>query len=200
MQCLPCARHCSRCFAHIKSLDPHNHHMRSGFLIFPFYRWENWGTQRLAKWLKIVPVSKWWGLSTVSWVSGPNSNDNTGQGQSSATAKTRFPWPPSWGAAHVFLEPAFELGSTSRAFLSRRWACFVAVAPVSPSPRRIKGTGWDVGFPTGQPWTRPLVLSVLSYQPLSLRLSRLKWGEQLYPRLCGLTSAISYSSPPLDTR
>lgn len=38
MQCLPCARHCSRCFAHIKSVDPHNHHMRSGFLIFPFYR------------------------------------------------------------------------------------------------------------------------------------------------------------------
>lgn len=59
IQCLPCARHCSRRFAHVKSLNPHNHHMRSGLLLFPFYRWENWGTQRLDKLLKIGPVSKW---------------------------------------------------------------------------------------------------------------------------------------------
>ena len=98
-----------RWFAHMKSLNPHNHHMRLGLLLFPFYRWENWGTQRLDKLLKIVPVSKWWRLSAVSWVFGPNSNDNTGQGQSSATAKTRFPWPPSWGQPTYFLSQPLSL-------------------------------------------------------------------------------------------
>lgn len=37
--------------------------------------------QRLGKLLKIVPVRKWWRLSTISWVSEPNSNDNTGKVQ-----------------------------------------------------------------------------------------------------------------------
>ena len=49
----------SYCFIYTKSSNPHNYPRRKVLLLFPFYRWGNWGSERLS----ILSVSPTPGLS-----------------------------------------------------------------------------------------------------------------------------------------
>lgn len=66
------SRHCSKYFTDIKSLNPHNNHLRRGLLRVPFYPWEN--RHREAVWLAggrtwTYPESV---IPTILWKNGMN--------------------------------------------------------------------------------------------------------------------------------
>lgn len=117
--CILCTRYSAKCFAYIISFTPHNHIMRSGLLLAPFYRWQNWGWE--VKWPPQVHSS----LNGTTWDSNPRFSNTKSQAVKNLFDVLKKSWPLIEHKNGVFdgrlLQTHFKLNYERLWKLEQRW-------------------------------------------------------------------------------
>ena len=104
MGCLLCAWHCTEHFPCVAWLNLHDHPMLQVLLLFPFHRWENWGTEGYS-----APQAEWWYYSELSAARGRNATHSLKdkrEGVASISVKFRMTRPKSLN--HSFRNSPFS--------------------------------------------------------------------------------------------